>query len=79
VFLSTVNVNEESIQGASKLLQGEIKATPATLELAKLYLNDAHNPRHLPVPLHYNDLSLALFDPKGWLNRKLAQLGEQLG
>ena len=73
MFISTVHVNSEAIRGASRILQGEIKATPSTQALARAYLMEAYNPRHLPVPLHYDALAKAILDPQEWLKQKLAE------
>lgn len=78
MFISTVHVNSEAIRGASRILQGEIKATPATQALAKAYLMEAYSPRLLPVPLHYYSLAKAILDPRKWLNDKLAEKGVDL-
>lgn len=71
MFYEHCNTKEENIQGASKLLQGEVSgATPSTIALARIYLDAVYNPRHLPVPLYYFEWTKAILDPKGWAKSK---------
>ncbi len=71
MFYETVNTKEENIKGASRLLQGVVpNVTPSTKALARVYLDAVYNPRHVPVPLHYDQLARAVLDPKGWVKSK---------
>lgn len=70
MFYNTVSENTSSTQGASRILQGELKASKATQALARIYLDITYDPRSVPVLLKYDSLARALFDPKSWANSR---------
>lgn len=72
MFYERVNTKEDNIEGAIKVLNSE-KSTQSTKALARVYLDATYNPRHLPVPVKYYELSLALFDPWGWVKLKIEE------
>lgn len=73
VFYETVSTREECIAGAIKVLHSK-RSTLSTKALARIYLGETYNPRHLPVPLKYFDVSKAILDPQEWLNSVEARL-----